>query len=437
MSIEDGLNIFGVPYADFGGGTANDTKGYFGVLNGQPRYLNYEKDLSAYGSPLSSMRMSGGGGEAGSDPIATGEYDLNPNAVMLQYAPRYDPKESFFAPFMGAIKDLGPFAALTGVGAGLQSLAAGGSFMGGGGGILGDMFRGFSGGFDPGMAFGGESAIQGSSYAAPGLQEAPWGAMESLGLPPGQGFGSVADAPFDVGAGMGLTTDGQFNLDNAPMGSEAAFGGSGGMGFGGESAMQGAGTYGVNPMTGIRNVGGKLLEYLQTPKGMLQGGSLLANLFQASKTDKFAKQMLDQYMQAQRASQANQFPFQNYHGEYQNFMNNPLAYMQQKSPGFLASQNYVSEAQKRQNAGSGFNKAGYGDALMATVLGQNADSWYKSTGNQLGQAAGVGFSPASSFAATAGGLPQMFNQQNRSRSLYGDLFKGAVDMFGNAGILKP
>jgi len=135
--------------------------------------------------------------------------------------------ESFFAPFALAAKDLGPFAALTGIGAGLQSLAAGGSFMGGGGGILGDLFSGFN----PGMSAGGEG-LNLSGYGSAFDSGAGLSGVDYVNqLQPGQLARGLTDAqisqdPFLQGlmgpaaTTPGMTQDGQFNLDNPPGGFE-------------------------------------------------------------------------------------------------------------------------------------------------------------------------------------------------------------------------
>ena len=178
----------------------------------------------------------------------------------------------------------------------------------------------------------------------------------------------------------------------------------------------------------------KLGEYMQTPGGMFRGGQTLYTLMQQRQQAQMAKSMMEQYRQAQASAMRNQFPFNQYYGEYQKFMNNPTSYLQ-GMPGYQASQDFVKQAQARRNAASGNLGSGYGDSLLANVLGQNANQWYQTTGNQLGQAAGVSFNPNSAFAASQGGLPFALNSLNQSNKLGSEVAKGIGEILNSSGNL--
>ena len=130
------------PKTQPGHGTINDKIGAYFDIGGKPQYLTWA-DLAkqGFGDPIT---VAGGtvSSEAG-DFTTPNQLTRNDNMPAL-----WDPEESFFAPFMGALKDLGPFAALTGIGGGLNALAQGGSFFGNAGGVLGDAWNGLSGGAD-------------------------------------------------------------------------------------------------------------------------------------------------------------------------------------------------------------------------------------------------------------------------------------------------
>ena len=157
-------------------------------------------------------------------------------------------------------------------------------------------------------------------------------------------------------------------------------------------------------------------------------------MFQKSQMEKQSKALMDQYQRAMASSQANQFPFNKYYGDYENFMKNPMAYLQKMS-AFMASQNYAKEAQKRRNAGQGQLDAGYGDQLMTNAVGANANDWYKTTGAQLGQAAGVSFNPASGAMASAGSLPYALNNQNQAYGYGSEVVKGIGEILKGSNSL--
>ena len=72
---------------------------------------------------------------------------FSPNQQMLAKYGTYDAPESFFAPFMGALQDLGPFLAMTSIGGGLAGA--------GWGGLGGDIWSGLTGtGTTPNLGIG-------------------------------------------------------------------------------------------------------------------------------------------------------------------------------------------------------------------------------------------------------------------------------------------
>ena len=183
----------------------------------------------------------------------------------------------------------------------------------------------------------------------------------------------------------------------AMSGWNNALGGNG-MTFSSPGDSMGAGT------TATGTTGGpwsNFSNYMQTPAGQLRGALTLGQLYQQQKQNSLA----GQYSKILSQASGNQFPFSQNFQNYQNFTNNPSGYLA-NNPSYVASQNYIQQASARANAANGYNNSGFGPALTATNLGQNANTWYNSTGTQLGAAAGVPFNP-SSLAMSGGSLASL------------------------------
>jgi hypothetical protein len=342
-----------------------------------------------------------------------------------------------------------------------------------------------------------------------------WGALESLGIPPGIGAGAVADSQFGLGAlgaGVGAGSDfgmtGQEGLSNgwspelaqdptqvsqmiqasqsAGMTPGEMFNPGGSLQS--QNILQGInpgetggltqsimnGPAGANPFQEMMTQGPQSSSYgldgtgftqdatqlaptqqfgTQAPgldsvyngattggqggfnaMNALRGASTLNQLMQQRQLAAQSKQLLQQYQQAQASAQKNQFPFNQYYGEYQKFMSDPTAYLK-NMPGYQASQDYTQQAQARKNAAGGNINSGFGAATLANVLGQNANQWYQSTGQQLGAAAGVGFNPSSYAQASSGSLPYALNTLGAANKAQGEVFKGATELLGNSRML--
>lgn len=148
----------------------------------------------------------------------------------------------------------------------------------------------------------------------------------------------------------------------------------------------------------------RLGDYAQTPGGALRLGAL--GLTGAGAVQNYLTGQ--QERKALSNSVSNAYPYATNAPAYTSFTANPMAYMQANSPGFNASQQYIQQASQRANAANGYNNSGFGAALTATNLGNNANSWYNSTAQNLGAGAGVG-QPSGTLGVSAMGatLPNM------------------------------
>ena len=186
------------PATQPGHGTVADRYGYYADVGGKPFYKTYA-ELAAEG--LGAPRMIGTGDGNAENPYSS---QLQGNEQMLAKYPLYQEKGGM-SDLMGILSVI---AAAYGIPAGLDFLTGAGAAAGGAGagaGALGD-----------GMAFGGESALQGSSYLGAGagagsqiaqvvqaLQQVPGGQAIAQAL-----VGSLTGS----GGGAGGSTPGGFNI---------------------------------------------------------------------------------------------------------------------------------------------------------------------------------------------------------------------------------
>lgn len=236
------------------------------------------------------------------------------------------------------------------------------------------------------------------------------------------GAGGFGGSPFETLGGVG---GGGFGLDQSMWGDVA----QGWEGMQAGSAAQNASlaanplqqtieqlkTLAVNPQAfgdPMKVLGDKFLK-------MKDPMSLIGGVTQWMQNKKNVNQMEEALKQFQQQG----FPHQNFYGMAQDYLTNPAkryAYLQ-GTPGFLASQDYVKEAQRRKNAGTGDLSSGYGDALTATMMGQNAASWDDQLFKQIAQASGMQFNNQDTNARLTGSLlPAMFQQQQQGQTALGN-----------------
>lgn len=135
-----------------------------------------------------------------------------------------------------------------------------------------------------------------------------------------------------------------------------------------------------------------------------------------------------------RNAQGQAFP----HQEFQQFARDYFDpakrnQMLQNTPGFQASQDYLSKETQRKLAGQGkFSQVGQGGAMsnnwsvpMLDVLGKNAQAWDNQLFGQIKDASGMGINSLDANNRLAGGLlPQMFREENNGyRELGNALFR--------------
>lgn len=116
------------------------------------------------------------------------------------------------------------------------------------------------------------------------------------------------------------------------------------------------------------------------------------------------------------------FPHQQYHGLANDWLTDPAKRyeMLKGTPGFMESQRYAEDAQRRRNARAGYLNAGYGDQLITNALASNAQTWDSQLFNQLAEASGMKFNNMSAQAQLAGGfLPAITQGRNqRDQSIF-------------------
>lgn len=139
--------------------------------------------------------------------------------------------------------------------------------------------------------------------------------------------------------------------------------------------------------------------------GTLLGGGLGA-LYNNSQIGAQSKELHDLYSQMQ----AQNFPFSEFYGQARDFADPNKRYqMMLNNPGYLASRDYVTKAQGRRNAQTGDIKSGYGDSILADVIGKNAQSWDSQNFDQIKAMTGMGFNnSALTGAAMLRALPDLY-----------------------------
>jgi hypothetical protein len=145
--------------------------------------------------------------------------------------------------------------------------------------------------------------------------------------------------------------------------------------------------------------------------------SLFSGLMQMIQNQSNAKDMKNAFSQFSQGG----FPHSNFYQMAQQYLTDPAKRyeMVKGMPGFQAAQNYVSEAAKRRNAHTGDLKSGYGDSLMANVVGQNAKSWDDALFGQIAKASGMDFNPQSAQAYLASNLlPNIYNMRNQGNQAF-------------------
>lgn len=159
--------------------------------------------------------------------------------------------------------------------------------------------------------------------------------------------------------------------------------------------------------------------------GLSLGGGLY-NLYQANQTGNAIQDSLNQ---ANQQAAQNQFPYGQYRGLVDQYMNDPMSLLR-NNPGYLASVDYLRKAGQRQMAGKGFNNAGNKDFYLADVLGKNAQSWWRDQWQPIAQTAGVTKEndPARLASVQANAMNSIF--QNQQQAL-GSVGKAAGDFLGS------
>ena len=228
-----------------------------------------------------------------------------------------------------------------------------------------------------GSALGNQIISQPIPGVTPGFNEFVPGASGGMSLPD-----TSSTYGFEGGLGTGLGSAA------APGILEQLTGGQGGGGTPGSQGGQGGPM--VNPALGF----------------------LSAGLYQQN-----VNQLMDQANNWMRDLRADNPPYRSYDPMVSDFMRNPQARQQmlQNTPGYQASQNFIQQAQQRRNSATGQLGSGYGDALTANVLAQNAQGWDKQIWDQLSSSAGLGLTTAPQQAGLAQSfLPNAFNAQNQA-----------------------
>lgn len=124
-----------------------------------------------------------------------------------------------------------------------------------------------------------------------------------------------------------------------------------------------------------------------------------------------------QKMYEQQMQQMQGFPYQNYYGLASDFADPAKRYqMLQSNPSYIAAAAYAENAQKRRNARSGNLNSGYGDSLLASVLGQNAAAWEQQMFGQISGLTGMNQNNTSSQASLAGSMLPAINTANNQAS---------------------
>lgn len=215
-----------------------------------------------------------------------------------------------------------------------------------------------------------------TGFGAETLPSAPWGAGEAVS---GTYPGLEAGASEAGGLGSGLNQNGgkvgvqatpsqSYSL-GSPVGTTTTP--AAGSGIASPSVSAGAGTSAWDTIK-------QGIQMVNTVSPILGLGAAIAGRNQAnSATD-----------QLQNAGLNNQYPYGQNFDLVNQYNRDPMSLLR-NNPGYLASVDYTAKAQQRQNAATGRNTSGYGDFLMADVLGKNAENWWKDAWQPIRDSAGL------------------------------------------------
>ena len=218
----------------------------------------------------------------------------------------------------------------------------------------------------------------------------------------------------------GFSPDMGFEQGMFPTGSGGGFAPDPGFeSYGGTPVSSGGG---FSPDPGFeqgsfpRNVGKSILE--QAMKSMTNqrsgtGTNELADLLRGVLSNVYSagnqRSMEGAYNQARDRINANQFPFKDFQQQAYDFTDPNKRYqMMLDNPGYQASRDYATKAQMRRNARTGDLGTGYGDSILADVIGKNARDWDSQNFGQIEKMSGMGFNNANSQALLAQMIPQMY-----------------------------
>ncbi len=316
----------------------------------------------------------------------------------------------------------GTLAVLSGglAGGAFGAMGAGGAAgMGAGAEAFGSWMPGMVGGADFAGLSALEAGIGGATGGATGLGGSmfdfgdmsgifngnEWGLspMDSPGIGSGSGgFGELTDAGLNADWGL---ADG---LDVGVPGAGTGPGGTTGPNFSGSgfslpNMPNGTSTLLQNLLKGLAQptgsgTGGNL-DINKLIQGILSGGVSIAN----------QRSMEDKYTGLRDTINANQFPFKDFQDMAYKFKDPQQRYqMMLDNPGYQASRDYVTKAQARRNAQTGDIKSGYGDSILADVIGKNAQNWDAQNFDQTKAMSGMGFNNAPSQALLAQIIPQIY-----------------------------
>lgn len=203
----------------------------------------------------------------------------------------------------------------------------------------------------------------GTGFGAYGVPTATLGGTE-VGLSAGLGSGLNQDGNK---YGLQATPSQSYNL-GSPVGTTTTP--SAGGGIASPSGATGAGSSAWDDIK-------KGIQMVNTVSPVLGLGASIAGMNQVNQTaDKLQSSLNSTYPYAQNFDLVDQYN------------RDPMSLLR-NNPGYLASVDYAAKAQQRQNAAAGRNVSGYGDFLMADVLGKNAEQWWKDAWQPIRDSAGL------------------------------------------------
>lgn len=202
------------------------------------------------------------------------------------------------------------------------------------------------------------------------------------------GFGAGKEAA-DLGSGLRATPSQSFDI-GAPVGNTNA-----GVGIASPSGAAGAGSSAWDDiLNGIKK--------FNTVAPIFGLAGSIANLNNANRTGGQLQGAL-----------SSQYPYGQNFDLVDQYNRDPMSLLR-NNPGYLASVDYTAKAQARNNAMMGRTTSGYGDFLMADVLGKNAENWWKDQWQPIRDSAGL-TNPGAQLNAQTNALSQI--QKTKQTSL--------------------